>query len=206
MIRIKMIFKTNIFILLLFIISSTSYSLNPGLYIPRNVEKAFNNGTRTSDGRSGLNYWQNGANYNIDVEFDPKIRLVKGKEKIIYSNNSPDTLNEIFVHLFPNFFKKGNPRDFAINSEDEGNGVVIEKISYNGKGVDTWTSNKIIEYRGTNLILKLNSPILPKRNAEFSFDWNYILNKESDIRTGTIDSSTFFIAYFFPHIAVYDDI
>src|ERR1039457_1492006 len=199
-------FRISLLTVLALFISNISSGQNPGLYIPRNVQKAFDNRTRCLDGRPGINYWQNGAKYNIDVEFDPKTRLVEGKEKIKYFNNSPDILNEITVHLFPNFFKKGNPRDFAINSEDEGNGVVIEKISYNGKGVDTGASSKIIEYRGTNLILKLNSPILPKRNAEFSFDWNYILNKESDIRTGTIDSSTFFIAYFFPHIAVYDDI
>jgi hypothetical protein len=206
MIRIKMIFKTNIFILLLLIISATSYCQNPGLYIPRNVEKAFNNGTRTPEGRPGFNYWQNEANYKIDVVFDPKTRLVKGKERIIYSNNSPDTLNEIFVHLFPNFFKKGNPRDFAINPEDEVEGLVLEKINYNGNGIDAFVYSNYNEYRGTLLKIKLPYPIFPKMKTEFSFDWNYILNKESDVRTGTIDSSTFFIAYFFPHIAVYDDI
>jgi hypothetical protein len=199
-------FRISLLTVLALFISNISSGQNPGLYIPRNVQKAFDNRTRSLDGKPGINYWQNGAKYNIDVEFDPMTRLVEGKEKIKYFNNSPDTLNEIIVHLFPNFFKKGNPRDFAINSEDEGNGVVIEKISYNGKGVDTGASSKFIEYRGTSLRLKLTSPILPKRNAEFSFDWNYILNKESDVRTGTIDSSTFFIAYFFPHIAVYDDI
>jgi hypothetical protein len=199
-------FKKSLLTALVFFISNISSGQNPGLYIPRNVQKAFNNKTRSLDGRPGINYWQNRADYNINIAFNPGTRLVEGKEKINYFNNSPDTLNEIIVHLFPNFFKKGNPRDFAINSEDEGNGVVIEKISYNGKGVDTGAISKFIEYRGTDLKLKLTSPILPKRNAEFSFDWNYILNKESDVRTGTIDSSTFFIAYFFPHIAVYDDI
>ena len=77
-------------------ISNLSHAQNPGLYIPRNVEKAFNNRTRSLDGRPGINYWQNGANYNISIGFDPKTRLVEGKERIIYSNNSPDTLNEIF--------------------------------------------------------------------------------------------------------------
>jgi len=198
--------KISLLTFLVLIISNISHSQNPGLYIPKNVQKAFNNGTRSPDGKPGINYWQNGANYKINIEFDPKSGLVEGKEKIIYSNNSPDTLYEIFIHLFPNFFKKGNPRDFAINPEDEGNGIVIEKISYNGKGIDTGAYSNNSEYRGTIFRLKLPSCILPRRNAEFSFEWNYVLNKESDVRTGTIDSSTFFIAYFFPHIAVYDDI
>ena len=199
-------FKIFLLALLMLFISNLSNGQNPGLYIPRNIQKAFNNGTRSLDGRPGINYWQNRADYNINIVFNPGIRLVEGKEKINYFNNSPDTLNEIIVHLFPNFFKKGNPRDFAINPEDEGNGIVIEKISYDGKGLDTAAYSNNDEYRGTILKIRLPIPILPKRKAEFSFDWNYILNKESDIRTGAIDSSKFFIAYFFPHIEVYDDI
>ena len=54
--------------------------------------------------------------------------------------------------------------------------------------------------------LYLPAPLLPKSKSELAIDWNYILNKSSDVRTGTIDSTTFFIAYFYPHIAVYDDI
>jgi len=123
-------FRISLLTILILFVSHFSLCQNPGLYIPRNVQRAFNNKTRSLDGRPGIRYWQNGAKYNIDVEFDPKTRLVEGKERIIYFNNSPDTLNEIIVHLFPNFFKKGNPRDFAINSEDESNGVAIEKIIY----------------------------------------------------------------------------
>ncbi|MDR3666056.1 MAG: M1 family metallopeptidase [Ignavibacteriaceae bacterium] len=201
-----MILKIYLFTLLVLFLTNTIYSQNPGLYIPRNVEKAFNNGTRSSDGKPGINYWQNRADYNINVEFDPKTRLVRGNERIIYSNNSPDTLNEIFVHLFPNLFKKGNPRDFAINPEDEGDGLILKNIVYNGKGIDTSVYSNYNEYRGTLLRIKLSTPIFPKTKADFSFDWNYVLNKESNVRTGTIDSSTFFIAYFYPHIAVYDDI
>ena len=48
--------------------------------------------------------------------------------------------------------------------------------------------------------------ILPKQTAHFSISWSYILNKTSDIRTGEIDPGADFVAYFFPRIAVYDDI
>jgi hypothetical protein len=199
-------FKIFLLTVLVLFVTNISISQNSGLYIPRNVEKAFNKKTRSFDGRPGINYWQNGADYKIEVEFNPETRLLQGKEKVIYSNNSPDTLTEIFIHLFPNFFQKGVARDFAISPDDEGRGVVIEKLSVNGKGVNTGTNSRNIAYRGTILELYLPSPILPKSNAELVIDWNYILNKGSDVRTGTIDSSTFFIAYFFPHIAVYDDI
>jgi hypothetical protein len=193
-------------ILLAFLYTNISSGQNPGLYIPKNVQKAISKGTRTTDGKPGINYWQNGADYSIKIDFDPGTGLVAGKEKIFYSNNSLDTLKEIFIHLLPNFFQKGVPRDFAISPDDEGSGVVIEKLSVNGREINTGSNSRYAVYRGTILELNLPAPILPKSNTELAIDWNYILNKSSDVRTGTIDSTTFFIAYFYPHIAVYDDI
>src|ERR1035437_579595 len=200
--------KTGITLLavLILFLSNISYCQNPGLYIPRNIQKAFDKKTRSLDGRPGINYWQNRANYNINIDFDPGTRLIRGKERIKYFNNSPDTLREITIHIFPDIYKKGFPRDFAIDPDDESNGVVIKKITYQGNDIDTSKARDNIENNGTNLKLKLSSPILPRTNTDFSFEWNYILNKGSDVRTGAIDSTTFFIAYFFPRIAVYDDI
>ena len=60
------------------------------LYIPLNIQKAYKNQTRSMSGLPGSNYWQNQANYQIDIDFDPKSRLLKGKAKITYFNNSPD--------------------------------------------------------------------------------------------------------------------
>ena len=48
--------------------------------------------------------------------------------------------------------------------------------------------------------------IAPKTQVPINIKWHYIINKGSHSRTGSVDSTTFFIAYFFPHIAVYDDI
>src|ERR1035437_8690146 len=102
-------YRLLLIIFLVFIFSEYSPGQNEGLYIPRNIQKAIDKGTRTLDGRPGINYWQNRADYNINIAFNPGTRLVEGKEKINYFNNSPDTLNQIKVRLFPNFFKKGNP-------------------------------------------------------------------------------------------------
>jgi hypothetical protein len=76
-------FKISLLAILVLVVSNISSGQNPGLYIPRNVQKAFDNRTRSLDGRPGIKYWQNRADYNIDIEFDPKVRLVKGKERII---------------------------------------------------------------------------------------------------------------------------
>ncbi len=76
------------------------------LYFPRNVQQAFEKGTRSSDGRPGEIYWQNSGDYNINISFDPKTLLLSGKETIVYHNNSPDTLHKIVIHLYPDYYKK----------------------------------------------------------------------------------------------------
>ena len=98
------------------------------LPIPRNIQKAFDKGTRSINGLPGKNYWQNHAAYNIAVNFQPATRIVSGTEEINYSNNSPDTLKIIVFKLYPNIYKKGSPRLMNIQSDDLTEGVKIEKI------------------------------------------------------------------------------
>src|SRR4029077_10007742 len=58
---------------------------------------------------------------------------------------------------------------------------------------------------GTNLRIPISN-LLPGHSLRVALEFSYILNKTSHNRTGAVDSSSFFIAYFFPRIAVYDDI
>src|SRR6187549_575017 len=85
-------------------------SLLAQLPVPRNMKKSYDKGFRGRDGLPGPHYWQNKGTYDIDVSFDPDSRLIKGKETILYVNNSPDTLHEIIFKLYPNIYKKGAPR------------------------------------------------------------------------------------------------
>ena len=62
------------------------------LYMPRDIKKAYQKGTRSLDGKPGKNYWQNFGRYNISITVAPPKKDVKGVEQIIYINNSPDTL------------------------------------------------------------------------------------------------------------------
>ena len=69
---------------------------------PRNIQATYDKGTRSLSGKPGKNYWQNTANYDISVTFNPATRLVSGSVNIAYTNNSPDILREIFFKLYPN--------------------------------------------------------------------------------------------------------
>ncbi len=165
------------------------------------VAKANQNNTRNGIGSPGKNYWQNSSDYNIEVDFNPLTRKLKGKVHIVYTNNSPDTLKLLIVKLFPNFYKSNSMRNMPVASEDLGTGINIDFITIDGTEY-TEFKRKI---RGTNMYLN-GVKILPGKKVTVEMEYDYILNKGSFVRTGQVDPGSFFIAYFFPRIAVYDDI
>lgn len=184
-----------------------SFLLSVSLYVSAQTElpvsavfqQTYQKGTRSKNGKPGKNYWQNTAKYNLKVDFNPATRLLKGKVDVLYTNNSPDTLKEIWFKLYPNLYKKGVPRKSKIAESDQGEGVVIRKLMANGK------ENSHFNIDGTNMTLAV-PPVLPGKTIVFSINYDYTLNKGSHIRTGQVDEGSHFVAYFFPRIAVYDDV
>ncbi|MFC1226021.1 M1 family metallopeptidase [Pedobacter sp. BG31] len=162
-------------------------------------QKAYQKETRNVIGKPGKNYWQNTARYDLNINFNPASRLLKGKVQVTYTNNSPDTLKEIWFKLYPNLYKKGTPRKSKLAASDLGEGVAIEKMVANGKTVTDFTID------GTNMTVNVPA-VIPGKTVSFAIDYSYFLNKGSHVRTGQVDDGSYFIAYFFPRIAVYDDI
>ncbi len=197
----------KLFKIILFVIILTSLNLaQSNLYIPRNILSAYEKGTRSFDGTAGENYWQNSADYKIKVSVDPATRLVKGSEKIIYYNNSPDTLKEIIFNIIQDLNKFESERNFPISREALSEGVQIEKFLLNDSLIVLEDKEKV-RRRSTLLTIKIEeNPLPPNSNMKFEIDWNFIIPKGRNPRMGTYDSSSFFIAYWFPQIAVYDDI
>ncbi|WP_457268365.1 M1 family metallopeptidase [Pedobacter sp. UYEF25] len=162
-------------------------------------QKTYTQKTRDMSGKPGINYWQNHSDYKIKVNFNPDTRLLNGHVDITYSNNSPNTLNQIWFKLYPNLYKKGTSRKSKIADADLGDGVSIQQFKVNGKAISNY------QVDGTNMTLSVPS-LLPKSKMTFSIDYSYVLNRGSHIRTGQVDEGSYFIAYFFPRIAVYDDV
>ena len=171
------------------------------LFVPKNILETYKKQTRTDDGKPGKNYWQNTASYKLNVSFTPATRLISGNVDINYVNNSPDTLKQIWFKLYPNLYQKGAPRQSAIAPEDIGEGVIIDSM---------WVNNKLIDKKGININatnMTLSRQSLPHgQSIQFRITYHYTLNKGSHTRTGEIDSNSAFVAYFFPRVAVYDDI
>ncbi|MFN8291933.1 MAG: M1 family metallopeptidase [Chitinophagaceae bacterium] len=184
-----------------FLISFSALNGQSSLPVPRNIRPAYEKGTRTADGKPGKNYWQNTASYDIKVLFEPDSRLLKGTVDIDYVNNSPDTLKQVWFKLYPNVYKNTSPRAGRIDSADLGNGVSIHQLTVNGNELP----EKERRVNGTNMTVNI-PPLATGQHIKFTINWSYILNKGSHNRTGEVEPGADFVAYFFPRIAVYDDI
>jgi hypothetical protein len=185
--------------------SSTLCLAQAPLPVPLNIRQAFEKGTRTAAGEPGPHYWQNKADYSIKVHFDPTTRLVSGSETVVYSNNSPDTLRQLLFKLYPNLYKKGAQRMMTILPEDVTDGVAVTNLMIDDQAPDKATGNRSRSVGGTDMYVRIPA-LIPGQRVHVSLDFAYTLNKTSHIRTGEVDSGAYFIAYFFPRIAVYDDI
>ncbi|MFA6083582.1 M1 family metallopeptidase [Mucilaginibacter sp.] len=170
-----------------------------GLYMPRDVKKAYTDGTRSTSGQPGTKYWQNGGRYEITVTALPPSRMISGTEKIVYYNNSPDTLKRLNIKLIGNIHKPGAPRSAGVARDYLTDGITVDKFLANGDQIAFDSESAF-----TNKMVSLKRALLPKDSVRLDIDWHYNISLQSN-REGMIDSTTFFLAYFYPRIAVYDD-
>jgi hypothetical protein len=190
----------NLFSLLVLITMGFQTLNAQELYIPRDIQQAYKKGTRSMDGKPGKNYWQNKGRYDIRITATPPSRTVRGSETIVYFNNSNDTLRNPVIKLFLNIHKKGAPRDGGASPDYLTEGMQIDMLSAGGQPVK-WPDNPLVF---TNRQLKLPKPLPPHDSVQLKFEWHYDISFESN-REGLLDSTTFFLAYFYPRIAVFDD-
>lgn len=174
------------------------------LYTPLNIRQAYENGTRQTDGRPGPAYWQNHSDYDIRVELKPDSREILGSAKIHYFNNSPDSLKILVLRLYQDIFKKGTARDFPADPRDVHDGVIIQRLSLNGTDLNEEDGD--FNRRLTNLTIKLKDPLPARQSLQLEVDWQFVISRHSNVRMGSYDSTSFFVAYWYPQVAVYDDI
>ena len=138
-------------------------------------------------------YWQQQADYKMDVNMDVKSFTYKGKQELIYTNNSPDTLKKVYFHLFNNAFQPGSEMDARLQSISDPDKRMVktfktpEKTSYESR-ISKLTPTeigflKIINFKqdgqsaitkttGTILEVFLKNPILPNQKSTFTMDFD----------------------------------
>ena len=138
-------------------------------------------------------YWQQHVDYKMEVSMDVKNYLYKGKQELVYTNNSPDTLRKVFYHLYPNAFQPGSEMDARLHSIKDPDARMVNKIKdADGKEVkqsriETLKPNetgflKITNFKqdgvtaqtrtsSTILEVTLAKPILPNSKTTFTLDF-----------------------------------
>ena len=170
------------------------------LYMPREVQLAYKNGTRSSDGRPGKKYWQNRARYDISITATPPDRTIRGTEEIVYVNNSPEPVQFPVFRLTLNIHKPGALRNGNKFEDYLTSGVHIDQFTVNNQPQEWPYPNGFVLHR-----VKLPNAVMPGDSVRFSFKWHFDLSVRGN-REGMVDSTTMFLAYFYPRIAVNDDV
>ena len=167
------------------------------LTIPAGIQKAYDNGTRSLSGKPGKNYWQNRGRYNIALTVMPPDNTIRGVEQITYTNNSPDTLKGLNMKLIVNVHRSGGRRGGA---GDTTAGISIDEIMIRGAKA-AWDNSLATT---TDQMVDLSQPLMPHDSIKLDITWHYNLSKRPG-RDGVIDPTTFYLAYFYPRVSVYDD-
>ena len=183
---------------LLLLVGLTAPATAQTLYQPRDIKAAFAKGTRAPDGRPGPRYWQNRARYDITVQVAPPARDIRGHETITYFNNSPDTLKQVVMRVIQNIHRPGASRDGDASPDYLTSGVQVDTLTVAGQ------TRPYPGGAATFQTVRLPKPLLPHDSVKFAVAWHFPISVESG-REGMIDPTTFFLAYFYPRIAVYDD-
>ena len=163
---------------------------------------------------NGQNSWQQNANYKIYIDVDVKKNTFKGSQEVLYTNNSPDTLNKVFFHLYFNAFRPesdmaerlnngdDNNRRFDVNIKDlephEYGQLNVNNLKQDGLNIDSFVSDTILEVTLTN-------PIFPGESSLFTMNFNGQI--PITIRRAGRDSPMgvkYSMAQWYPKISEYD--
>ncbi len=189
------------FLSIFIIIFSFYANAQNDLYVPIEFQKAFEKGTRSTDGKPGTKYWQNHSDYRIEAQFNTATRTLTGKENITYHNESPNFIGYFFLRLYQDMNKPESEKDWIYNKESFSSGVTINAIRIDGNEIDIARQTS---RSGTNL--RITYPINSGEIHDLYIEWSIQLPEARLPRMGRYDSTTYMIAYWYPQMAVYDDI
>ncbi len=161
-------------------------------------------GTRTRNGKPGTNYWQQWSEYDIDASYDPESGTLTGRETITYSNRSPDSLRAVFLHLHDNLFDPASVKNRPVPTTG---GVTISSVKVNGAELAAMSGRSPRGYRiaGTIMQLPLAERLVPGGTLTLDIAWSLPVPPDGAPRGGRNDHAAF-ISYWYPQMAVYDDV
>lgn len=181
------------------------------------------NSYRSSSGAPGVNYWQQRADYVINVELNDEKQILTGSETITYYNNAPEDLKYLWVQLDQNLYADGSMTRKTTGSAVRDSvpakamattaGVLDYKGGYNIQSVRD-AADKSLNYIINYTMMRVDLPQPLKKGEKFTFkvDWSYNVNDMMMVGgRGGMEyfpedgNYIYFIAQWFPRMCVFDD-
>jgi hypothetical protein len=210
---------------LLFLVTAAAQSKKSPLDKFRQLEELLPtpNEYRTASGAPGHRYWQQRADYAIDVTLDDIQQRISGRASITYHNQSPDTLTYLWLQLDQNIWEPHSDTYLTETAPDwkkfplpvfrrmmddpfQGGYRIGSVKDAQGRQLGTHVNR-------TMMRVDLPSPLAPGKSFLFSLDWQYSINNHKRIngRTGgeffPKDGNWIYeVAQWFPRMAAYNDV
>ncbi|WP_411766182.1 M1 family metallopeptidase [Winogradskyella sp. A3E31] len=160
-------------------------------------------------------YWQQHVDYKMEIDMDVDSYQYKGKQNLVYTNNSPDVLYRVYYHLYFNAFQPGSEMDVRSRTIQDPDGRVRDRISkltpdeigfikVNSLKQNGTTINH--ETVGTVLEVELAQPIQPGEKVTFDMEWDAQVPVQIR-RSGrnNAEGVALSMTQWYPKLAEYDD-
>ena len=198
--------------------------INTNKFRQLNQEFASPNMFRTASGAPGPAYYQQQADYIINIELDDANKKIYGDEIVTYTNNSPDLLDYLWVQLDQNVRSKDSPS--LIRDSNSVNPAYIpdtfEKEFINdpfdgGFNIEYVRdiNDKPLDYFVNQTMMRIDLPKAIGTGESFSFKVKWWYNINDHVNDGgrsgyetfpNDDNRAYIIAQFFPRMCVYDEV
>ena len=218
--------KINFLILFLFLAPyiSAQDNLNNSKFKQLYEELPTPNVYRTASGAPGHEYYQQKADYQINVELDEEKNILEGNEIITYTNNSPDVLNYLWVQLDQNVRAKNSHGQLtttnSMNNKMSFRNIkrMHDKMNFDGgfkleEVRDSYNNQLTYIINETMMRIELSKPLRQGQSFSFKIKYSYNINDRMKIggRSGyeyfeNEGNAIYTIAQFFPRMAVYNEI
>ncbi|MHC4515999.1 MAG: gluzincin family metallopeptidase [Planctomycetota bacterium] len=203
---------TSVSFLVLFLVGSAVAQVERPIPYPIPKDRAWRaavkNGSRTATGAPGENYWTNRATYKIRAELVPETAKVKGHIDMTYHNRSPRAVRNLRVHLRQNLYKAGSVRSRFVEITG---GVTVSNVMLDGEEL----RRRGYSVRGTVMRVRLPERLERDDKTTLSMDWEFqvplggreaMRKGYSVIRNGHENHHVFYLGYWYPQFAVFDDV
>lgn len=184
---------------------STHRAIPAAVDPPTGFERAVNRGWRSEDGSPGHAYWQQWVGYDLTAKLDPETAKLEGTVRILYAHDAPTNFTTVWLHLHQNLHKEGSPR---YEAQEITGGVTITSLAADGEELEERPLSEGPGYRidGTLMEVRPSIRVEPGDTLQLDISWEVTLPQNGAGRMGHSDNEVYFIAYWFPKMALFDNL